>query len=251
MNQANLYETIFKRKSIRKYDLTSLEDNTISDITKYMSNLKPMYDNIKTEMKIVSQKEVKGMLAIKASHYIVAFSETKEGYLTNVGFMLQQMDLFLSANGIGTCWVGLAKPSKEILESSKLEFVIVLAFGKPQEPLYRSSVSEFKRKSMAQISNIIGKDEFLETARIAPSSTNSQPWFFTKSDGMIHGYCVKTNIIKAILYEKMNKIDIGIASCHLWIAAKHAGKDAEIICDKDARNNPPNGYFYIASLKVK
>lgn len=251
MNTENLYETIFKRKSIRKYDFTSLDDNTISAISEYIDNLKPMYDNIKTEMKLVSQKDLKGIAVIKAPYYIVALSEKKEGYLTNVGFMLQQMDLFLSSNGIGTCWVGMSKAAKEISESSKLEFVIVLALGKPEGPLYRSNVSEFKRKSLNQISNTIGSDDLLETVRIAPSSSNSQPWFFTKSDDIIHGYCVKSNLLKAIMYEKVNRIDMGIAMYHLWIAAKHFGKDAEIISDITAGNNPPDGYYYISSIKLR
>jgi nitroreductase len=246
MERTNLYETIFKRKSIRKYDLTPLDEDTLAEISKYMSTLNPMYDNIKTEIKIVSQKDVKGMGS--APHYIVAFSETKDGYLENVGFMLQQIDLFLSANGIGACWRGLQKPTKETLSNSKLEFVILLAFGKPKEPLHRESVSKFKRKPLRQISNITGADELLEPARLAPSATNNQPWFFTRSDDLIHAYCAK-----AIpnMFKKWNAVSIGIALCHLWIAAKHFSKNTEFISDKTAQNNAPSGRYYITSLKVK
>ncbi len=45
--------------------------------------------------------------------------------------MLQQMDLFFSASGIGSCWQGLPKPDKDMLNSSNLEFIILMAFGKP------------------------------------------------------------------------------------------------------------------------
>lgn len=225
--------------------MTPLDEDTLAEISTYMSTLSPMYGNIKTEMKIVSQKDVKGLLGSPAPHYIVAFSETKDGYLENVGFMLQQIDLFLSANGIGACWRGLQKPTKEILSNSKLEFVIVLAFGKPKEPLHRERVSEFKRKPLGQISNINGMDELLEPARLAPSGTNSQPWFFTGSRDLLHAYCVKS-----IMLKKMNAISIGIALCHLWIAAKHFGKNIEFISDETAQNNAPAGYYYIASLKV-
>ena len=65
--------------------------------------------------------------------------------------MLQQMDLFLSANGIGSGWQGMPRLTKEILNTSKLEFVILLAFGKPKERLHRETVSEFKRKPLREI----------------------------------------------------------------------------------------------------
>ena len=250
MKQTNYYETIFKRKSIRKYEVGPMEEDSLREISAHLDTLNPMYENIRTEMKIVSQKDVKSLLPIKAPHYILVYSEAKDGYLTNVGFMLQQMDLHLSANGIGSCWVGMAKPVKGILTNQSLEFVIALAFGKPAEPLYRESVLEFQRKPLKDISNISGMDGLLEPARLAPSGTNSQPWFFTGGQGEIHTYCVKSNIIKAILYEKMNKIDMGIAICHIWIAAKHLGKNLQVIHDKGAQDHQPKGYYYITTLKI-
>ena len=104
IENANLYETIFKRKSVRQYDLTPLDGHTLGEVMAHTSGLKPMYDDIKIEMKFLSQKDVKGLFLAKAPHYLAVFSETKDGYLTNAGFMLQQMDLFFSVNGIGSCW---------------------------------------------------------------------------------------------------------------------------------------------------
>src|SRR5512136_1375556 len=94
-----LYETIFRRKSIRQYDPTPLDDHTLAEITARTTALKPLYDDIKIEIKLLSQKDVKGLFLAKAPHYLAVFSETKDGYLTNVGFTLQQMDLYFSANG--------------------------------------------------------------------------------------------------------------------------------------------------------
>ena len=250
MQQMNSYEAIFKRKSIRKYDLVPLNENILKEILIYLSTLKPMYAEIKTEMKIVSQNEISKLLSIKAPHYIVVSSENKEGYLTNVGFMLQQMDLYFSAHGFGSCWAGMAKPTKAIEINTDLEFVIVIAFGMPAEPLYRECVLDFKRKPLEQISNIIEKNELLESARLAPSATNSQPWYFKVDDGAIHTYCVKSNILKAFLYEKMNKVDMGIAICHLWLTAKHLGKNVEFLSDRAAKDSSPKGYYYITTLKV-
>ena len=247
----NLYETIFRRKSIREYDLTPLDGHTLAEIIAHMSALKPMYDDIKIEMKLLSQKDVKGLLLAKAPHYLAVFSESKDGYLTNAGFMLQQMDLFFSANGIGSCWQGMPKPTKEILKSSKLEFVILLAFGKPKERLHRESVSEFQRKPLGEITDVKGADELLEPARLAPSAMNRQHWFFTGNASTIHAYRAKSSFLTAFMLEKMNKISMGIAICHVWIAAKHFGKEVEFICDKEAQNDPPPGHEYVISIRIK
>src|SRR5512135_1270955 len=104
MENTNLYETIFRRKSIRQYDPAPLDGNTLAEIMAHTNALKPMQDGIKVEMRLLSQKDVKSLFQAKAPHYLAVFSEAKDRYLTNAGFMLQQMDLFFSANGIGSCW---------------------------------------------------------------------------------------------------------------------------------------------------
>ncbi len=251
MENKNLYETIFKRKSIRQYDLTPLDEHKLGQIMAHTSALKPLHDDIKIEMKLVSQKDVKGLFLAKAPHYLAVFSEAKDGYLTNAGFMLQQMDLFFSANGIGSCWQGVAKPTKEILSRSKLEFVILLAFGKPKERLHRESVSEFKRKPLGEITDVKDSDEFLEPARLAPSAVNRQQWFFTGNAGTLHAYRAKSSILTAFMFDRMSKISMGIAICHVWIAAKHLGKEVEFISDKEAQNNPPSGHDYVITIKIK
>jgi len=49
LGNTNLYETIFKRKSIREYDLTPLDGHTLEEIMAHTSTLKPLYDDIKIE----------------------------------------------------------------------------------------------------------------------------------------------------------------------------------------------------------
>jgi nitroreductase len=251
MENKNLYETIFKRKSIRQYDLTPLDGHAIEEIMAHTNALKPLYDGIKIEIKLLSQNDVKGMFLAKAPYYLALFSESKDGYLTNAGFMLQQMDLFFSTNGIGSCWQGGPKPTKEIVNKSKLEFVILLAFGKPKERLHRESVSEFKRKPLGEITDVKGADELLEPARLAPSAMNRQQWFFTGSAGTIHVYRVKSSILTAFVFDRTSKVSMGIAVCHVWIAAKHLGKEVEFVFDKEALNNPPPGHEYVITIKIK
>jgi nitroreductase len=251
MKVNDLYQTIFKRKSIRTYDLTPLDENTLNEIKGYLRTLKPLYSDIKTELKILSSDDVKRRMMKKAPHYIAVFSQAKEGYLINVGFMLQQMDLFFSANGLGSCWQGIPKPKPKVLKSTDLEFVILMAFGKSKDPLHRNSSSEFKRKTLQEITDNDGAFELLEAVRLAPSATNRQPWFFTGDESLIHAYNVKPNRIIAILVKKYIPIDMGIAMYHLKLAAEHFGKTTNILFDKSAAKNPPKRYEYVASLEIE
>lgn len=248
MKQEKLYETIFKRQSIRSYKNESLTEKTLEKISSFIDNVESINEDIEIETKIVNGKVVRNLLPIKAPYYLLFFSEQKEGYLTNAGFMLQQVDLFLSHHGIGSCWVGLAKPKKEIKKNSDLEYVITLGFGKPDTKLHRESVKEFKRKSLNEIKKGKGKDQLIEAARLAPSATNNQPWFFEVTDDKINVYCNKPNFIKALFYKKINKIDIGIAICHIWLAARYFNQKPEIIYEEKETQNTPEGYYYISTV---
>jgi len=139
MNNSDFYNTIFKRKSIRKYKKEPLESSKLMDLQNFMERLMPLYEDIKTEIVILSDKDIKVLLPIRAPHYIAIYSETKNEYLQNAGFMLQQVDLYLSANGMGACWLGLGLPQKESASRNGLEFVIAMAFGYADEPLHRKA----------------------------------------------------------------------------------------------------------------
>jgi nitroreductase len=251
MKKIDPYPAIFKRKSIRNYDLAPLDKDTLNEISEHISALKPLDEHIQTELKIISLDEVKQRMMKKAPHYIAAFSQNKSGYLNNIGFMLQQMDLYLSANGIGCCWQGIPQPTKEVLKSSNLEFVILMAFGRANEPLHRTSVSQFKRKPLKKITDLVGVEELLEPVRLAPSATNSQPWFFSGAGGLIHVYSVKPNFLRSLLAKKYIPIDMGIALYHLKISGEHLAKKIEIIRDKTAKDQAPKGYKYVASAKIE
>lgn len=251
MIPSNFYEAIFKRKSVRKYDLKAFETGALLEVEAFIRKVKPLYDNIKTEFKIVSQGEVNGLLTVKAPHYLIMTSENKIGYLTNAGYMLQQLDLFLSSRGIGSCYLGLTQPAKDIKKGLENEVVMVLAFGNPAEEIHRADISEFKRKQLSEITNIINYEQILEPVRLAPSATNSQPWYFTDGRGVIHVYCIKPNFLKALVYEKLNKFDIGIALYHLEVSVEHFGGKIEFVREKITESNPPKGYYYIGTLNVK
>ena len=199
-----LNEIICKRKSIRKYVHTSLDDASLSKVREQFASVKPLYPGIRYSIGITNK--AKGMFGITAPHYLVFRSDENEGYLENIGFIGQQMDLYFSESGIGSCWLGMAKPE----EKGAQPFVICMAFGKPAEPLHRD-IAEFKRKSLPEISE--GDDERLEAARLAPSGMNAQDWYFIAESVKIH--CYRKKPAFSFAPTRLSCINIGIAICHI------------------------------------
>ena len=246
MTNEKLYDSIFHRKSIRKYILEALPEDTLNKIMDFVSKAKPIDDTIKYQFHYIKTNDVKNIMPIKAPHYICLYSEKKDGYLMNAGFILQQVDLFLSANNIGSCWLGMAKPNKEVpVTQNGLEFVIMLAFGNTTEPVHRNDLSQFSRRNISEITSIVGAEELLEPVRLAPSASNTQPWFFSGSVDEIIVSREKLNIVKAAMYGKMNQIDIGIALFHLILSIEAQGKQAKFDYEKV---ESPKGYDFMVKV---
>ena len=229
-------EIIRKRKSIRKYVMAPLDEATLENVRSQIDSLKPLYPDIRYSVEIVNR--TKGMFSVKAPHYLIFGSEEKEGAYENIGFIGQQLDLFFSGSGIGSCWLGAAKPEER--EESALPFVICMAFGKPDEPLHRE-LSEFKRKSPGEIGE--GNDERLEAARLAPSAVNAQNWYFVADGGKIHCHRKITKSLLGRIYNKLHCIDMGIAICHI------AEESAAFSFSKEEGAAERKGHVYTGTVR--
>jgi nitroreductase len=165
--------------------------------------------------------------------------------------MIQQMDLYFSAIGLGSCWLGIPQPTKEVTESSNLEFIILMSFGKSNETLYRTSATEFKRQSLSDITNIENADELLEPARLAPSAVNLQNWYFTGNKNSIHAYSTKSSFLRTIVGGSYYPVNMGIVLCHLQLAAEHYSLKTKFVFDSSRDKNPPKNLEYVATLEIE
>ena len=229
-------ETIRKRKSIRKYDMTKLDAETLEKVTSQFDSLVPLYPEIRYSIQVADK--TRGLFNVSAPHYLVFGSEEKDGAYENIGFIGQQMDLFFAENGLGSCWLGASKPQEK--EASHLPFVICMSFGKPAGQLHRN-LADFRRKPLARISE--GTDERLEAARLAPSGVNVQGWYFVADGGKIHCYRKKLNPIAGLLLGRMGEIDLGIAVCHIY--------KESVSFNYSKVENPPErkGFIYMGTVQ--
>ena len=227
-----LQEMIFHRKSCRSFMNKPLEPEMMEKVLSFEP--KPLYPDIKVRMDIVSRDKVKCICPWTTPQVITLYSEETEGYLENIGFLFQQMDLYLQTLGLGVCWLGLGQMNPKTTQPVEgMKFVIMMAFGYPKGDQLRHDRKGFKRKSLEQIAD--RTDLKLEPARLAPSAVNSQPWHFTHEGNAIHVYCSK----------KGTRLDAGIALAHLYVSNEEGFRffKAENVQDL-------TGYHYIGSCKL-
>ena len=231
-----LQEMIYHRKSCRSFTGKPVDAELLEKIRSF--EMKPLYPEIKVHWDIVSRNQVKCICPWTTTQVITIYSEEAEGYLENVGFLFQQMDLYLQTLGLGVCWLGMGRMNpKTAPEVEGMKFVIMLAFGYPKGDQLRHDLKGFKRKSLEQIAD--KADPKLEPARLAPSSINSQPWYFAHEGEVIHAHCTAKGIAGY-----MNRIDMGIALAHLYVA----NPDTFRFFRAEAPAVP--GYVYIGSCAI-
>lgn len=229
----SLESQIYVRKSCRKYVDDEID---MSPIHEFISNVNALNDDISYRYEILTKSEVSLKTRWSAPYYLALYSEKKDNYLENIGFVFQQVSLFMQSIQIGSCWVGMGSVRKK-----DSDFVILIAFGK-SDSLTRD-ISGFKRKSLDKISDYV--DERLKPAQFAPSAINSQPWFFKHSSDGFDVYRINQNILKRQVLKKWNPIDIGICLAHMYVANE---KTFEFEIKDDFENI--KGHTYIGSIKI-
>ena len=239
-----LNSIIYKRKSVRKYTGEPVGDETVAKTLEFCRHVKPLYPEIKTKAMIVNREQVRFYLPWKTPQLLAVFSENKPGYLENAGFLFQQAELYLQSIGLGACWLGMGKFRKaELPQVDSMEFVIFIAFGIPEEAQFRKDPSEFQRKALSEIAD--REDPRLECARLAPSSTNSQPWYFTHDGDILHAFCSEAGFLRHKLLANMNRVDMGIALAHLYLENRETFR----FFSKEPKDIP-KGYRYTGSFTL-
>lgn len=207
----NYYETLFKRKSFHFFiGGNSLTQDELSSINGFIKEVKPLYDDIKTEIVVVPEHDTTCHRG--ADYCILFYSEPKGEYLRNIGYIGEQIDLYLNSIGIGALWFGIGKP-KEVRNNS-LEYVIMIAIKRMPKDSFRKDMFKSKRKALEEIWSGETIDDVSNIIRFAPSACNTQPWRVENQNNELFIYRYKKPGKRGIMpIEKVmyyNRIDIGI-----------------------------------------
>lgn len=218
------YEMIFKRKSFHLFrNIGNINENDLKELTQFINTgIKPLDDSIRFSIKIVPESET---TCKRGAQYCIEFySEEKGNYLRNIGYIGEQIDLWLAEKNIGALWFGIGKPDNK--QDGDLKFIIMIAIAKMPKETFRKDVFKAKRKPIDEI--WLGeKLPIADIVRFAPSACNTQPWIVEYAESIIKIYRYKKpgkrGIMPAAKVTYYNRIDIGIFVFFVEVCLAHEG----------------------------
>lgn len=249
------YEAVFSRCSVRKYKMELIPSEFFKQMNKFLEGLQPLYPEIGWKFILFNAMDhegtTKGVFRIKAPYYLVCYTTDGKNAYRQAGYLTEQVVLYLTARGIGTCYQGGAKAVIDD-EPEGMSQRIVVAFGYPERQLCREpeaakrlsleDICIFKEEPTAEMSTL------LTAARFAPSAFNGQPWRFVVYRNRMHVFVRENTLSRIAITHEMRDIDMGIALYHLALAAEELWLDANLIYQEQLAERSIRGNAYVMSL---
>lgn len=222
----DLYPMIFKRKSFhlfRNIGPETISGKELDEIRHTWDALTPLDPSIRTAIEIVKAEET---TCKRGQEYcILLYSEKAENDLLNIGYLGEQLDLYLVSKNIGTLWFGIGKTEEKSYDG--LEFVIMIAIAKiDEETKFRKDMFKAKRKALEEIWEGPLMEHVSDIVRFAPSACNTQPWLVRNEQELsVYRYRKegKRGIMPKDRITYYNRIDLGIFLCFLELCLNHEG----------------------------
>lgn len=253
----NLYEAIFTRKTVKKFqnDIPDPAENAL--IQKHFDDIPGLFGNIHTEIRILNDSDkVRNPLSlsgIRAPQYIVFYSEKAARYQMNAGFLMQHMALYLCTLEIGSCSLDVSVLRKEYRQTQTgKEAVGVLGFGKSKGAYLskRGDVSRLPLEELCVFKEIPRQwvRQLLEAARQAPSAGNAQPWRFVVYDNRIHIFTKKHQVERFAHYTAEEQ-NFGGMLANIQITAEELWLDVDLIrLENISQKNFPNNHYVLSAI---
>lgn len=254
----NQYEAIFVRKTVRNYVNEAVSPEILEEIRTRCREFLPLFEGTDTDISIIDNRKGQlrrlGLFGVRAPYCILFYSEVTARYQMNIGFLMQQMALYLCSQGYGTCFVGDTHVRRELREKGDLVLTGMLAFGRSKGSCTRKR-TEAKRLPMDELcvyreTPKSGIRSLLEAGRMAPSSQNAQPWRFVVMDSRIHIFTKKHQFSQMSRY-RWEEVDFGILLANMMVTAEELWLDVDLIRLENLtqKSFPSSQYVLSAVLK--
>jgi hypothetical protein len=200
--------------------------------------------------------------------------ESGDRALEDFGYVFEYIILKATELGLQTCWLGgtfkranfgsrLVTSDQEIIPA-----VSPVGYARRRRSLldrtFRTFAGSKKRKPWRELffdssfanplsPNKIGSwAQLLEMVRLAPSASNKQPWrIVLDRDGQtLHLYLSRTSGYGRLFSVDLQRIDMGIAMCHLALSAHELGIQGELIERPPEIGRLPERTTYVASFVI-
>ena len=205
---------------------------------------------------------------IKGAKDFLAITVKDEAFaMEAVGYQFENLVLYATDMGLGTVWLA-GTFIKNIIEVSNDDlFPCISPIGYPAEKrsfvekIMKASLGSKNRKAWNKLFYLnnfnqalsqaeAGKYETaLEMLRLAPSSTNAQPWIAVKEGDNIHFFCNYKNSISDNM-KKIKHLDLGIGLAHFHQTAMSEGLDGKFEI-QDIKFSVPENMHYVISYSAK
>lgn len=262
----NIIEAMKERRSVRSFNGKPLSAEMVEDLKKAIEESYTLFGG-KITIRLKSfdiegdfRPSTYGVIKGASDFFLMAIGEGEDSDLT-AGFQFEQIVLKAWQMGLGTCWIAGTYKGSQFDEKEKWpegeSLKIICPVGVAEKPrlmekMMRLSIGANNRKPFASLffeddfSKPIKPDskfgEALEMMRLAPSSTNSQPWrVLVKDDKVMFYYKPKYPI---------TVIDMGIGICHFYETEKFNGFDGSFKKDLEFPA-PPEDWKYLISYTRK
>ena len=269
----SISKLIKERRSVRSYTEEPLSKEHSDAITNYIASLKAPFGVIAhinlIHTKIGNERIKLGTYGfIKGATDFLTLSY-KESPLAEEGaaYLFEQVVLFCTELGLGTCWLGGSFSRKAFKEQLSLgaeeRLKVVSPVGHPSNKKHiieRLMGAEGNHKSRKSFGSLFYNNSFstplteenagvyktpLEMVRIAPSANNSQPWRILLLDNMVHFYKCPPSI------GNFSAIDMGIALCHFEQSCLELDINGKFeVLSSPANISTPKKYIYVISWKL-
>ena len=276
-------EIITQRFSCRTYRPDPIEAATRQRLTEAAASLQSGPFGAATRFRLVAATEadrrsLKGLgtygFIRGAAGFFLGAVGPGERNLEDFGYRMEEMILFATDLGLGTCWLGgtFTKSSFAARMDLQADEVMpaVVSVGYIAER--RSLVERVVRRSAKADrrrpwEHLFFEGRFgaplsrqaagayalpLEMVRLGPSASNKQPWRIVRRGAAWHFYLQRTpgylqGLDRRFVVADLQRVDMGIALCHFEWTAREAGLSGQWVLDEPDLDKPDEQTEYTAS----
>ena len=258
----NIIEAMKERRSVRTFDGAGITEEQKAILDKAIENTySPFGGHVTVRLKDFDLKEgykpsTYGMIKGAEDFFLLGIAPDEDSALS-AGFRFEQVVLKAWEEGLGTCWIAATFKWSDFDKNETWpdgeELKVICPVGKAEKPsvkekLTRLTLGSKNREDFDKLfffenfSTPVPKDnvfrEALEMLRIAPSSTNSQPWRVLVSGDIVHFYYKPKS--------EASVLDTGIGICHFYETENFYGRKGTFSKMTDVPV-PPDNWKYLVS----
>lgn len=273
--RANAIQIIKSRRSCRNFD-GNVDAGKLRKLEDFMCGLRDCPFGSDARFKVVDigsggMGKVQGTYGVIKGARLFITGAVRKGPndLYDFGFLFEQIILYATSLGLGTCWLGGTFNRSSFADKMGLITGEILPAVSPVGvPSGKGSIVDTVFRIGAKSSTRLEWEELfclhdfnlpltkeqagkyavaLEMVRLGPSASNKQPWRIVKNSSGMHLYIQRSDKYDALKDIDLQRIDMGIAMCHFDAAARAEGLGGEWKKLKIGLAPAPSNAEYIAS----